>query len=1341
MPDTTGAQFQEVLEVGVDTAAFSEGLARLESIYSDFLKRLAANGGTGSDIINVGGLASVNDQLQTLTKTITTIATNLGSTLSDITNGITEALGAMDKTITEKMELSSKARIEQSQTEADKRVADARRIVAASNAEGTVSKSETFASFDGRPRGIVSGPNQTEFTQADAKAIGDRLSLTLDAENQRRKAFEETAKVREASSKPTLLDAFISKQSVENIAGMVLGMGELMLVMKAVQLIMDAITLPFKLVSEFLHDGWEYATNLQKSAADLQGVIASTVVLSTDMAANYKLAGEAGVVAVQQLQLISAQTGIAVEQLQSGFKAVLEGGGASFVKDFSELPRLAELFGLAVKATGKDFMVQRTLISEIPQLLAGTETKSSKILETLGLTTQEWEKIRVAGMENHDLLERMEPLLRPFLAVAQDSELRMSGLNAQLELMKNQISAAISQPLWNAWIEVLKEAKKWLSDNKDDLVTIGKEIVTIVLFWGKIAVGFAAWLVDLKDAHNWVSLIADGFKGLSGFTTTLELSFDGLLKKLQKFGELVNSPDFLKPSAWKQFAEDLKKIDAETAQAIQDAATLANGKAGGTPVLGGRTPPPAPVDNLAAVKEDYAKKLAEVKGYFDNVRKLTEAAQKEGKISQDEEAALTLRHLQQEKDALTDLNRIYIEKAKNSGGKPKSIEAFTNKVDKDAINEDRALNNERTANELRFNLFKKALLKEEFNAAIAMNKVILADEIAAAKQFHADRVGYIARLEAQARQLNFAADIKALNDKKLAAGRNILEVAQIQAQIDRTTKQQQDAAITDTQQIKRADFKETEANYKRQNELELATFKLEEQRVNREDKHKTNQREIIADQQTLNEKYRDLLNMQFIRLNALLEEARATQGETDKVQELTAALEKLNKERDRAASNVDKGNPTTEQIGATIFGKGPDGQDINSLKEVFDDGFGKGVEGLTHAFKFFSDTVGNFINAYKQGSASGGILGGLGGVASQAGGLISSIPGGELAGGIISGIGSVMSIVGSLFTAAAKRIAKQIKEQFDQIVKNYQNGTTNLVDTISQLEAKRAEAISRLSGQKGGQDQLNQLLPQFDDELRQLKKQQTDIIKNFENSLEVLRINNDALATFLKTWQDINKQVKDYLDAGGDVNKANEFLSLSLQQAQHKAQDELNAGEQQAIQDALQLNDLLTQRVNLIKDFKRQEFDLVNADSLERRQTGAVSRGQQLSNLRAQFDLQLKALDDQIGLTTQKVAKEQEVFDIAKSAAELHRLDDELTLHALDEQITKYKALKDIITGITLGSNGLYGISPTLAGQIGTTVNNINVTVNGVGSGSNQDLANTIMDTIKSGFGSTPYGG
>jgi hypothetical protein len=405
-----------------------------------------------------------------------------------------------------------------------------------------------------------------------------------------------------------------------------------------------------------------------------------------------------------------------------------------------------------------------------------------------------------------------------------------------------------------------------------------------------------------------------------------------------------------------------------------------------------------------------------------------------------------------------------------------------------------------------------------------------------------------------------------------------------------------------------------------------------------------------------------------------------TKDQTDKLDDLKQATDDAKDALDGLANTqAPKDNTAGDDVVDSLFGSdfrdrwAAAGDDMVSKTEAIG-------SGLSNAFQVITGAIAQ----YQQGSKQGGVLGGIGSLLSSGpvSDLLQKIP---VVGAFVPLIGGALSFIGGLFTAAAKRIAEKIQKETQAILQGFKDGQTNLTQTISALQAERASAISQLSGQKGGQDQLDKILPEIDKQIKELQQQADQIKKDFESQLTVLRLHSEELGNFLKQWQDINKQVKDYLGAGGSVAKANEFLKLSLQKLRQGAVDELNSGEKDAIDDALQLNDLLEQRIKLIDEEKKAEFDIINKDAVERRQSNAVEAGRELQQKRDEFNKQLADLDSQISLETVKVAKEREVFNLATDTAALKARSNELELISLDEQIAKWKDLQTLVAGILPG--------------------------------------------------------
>lgn len=341
-------------------------------------------------------------------------------------------------------------------------------------------------------------------------------------------------------------------------------------------------------------------------------------------------------------------------------------------------------------------------------------------------------------------------------------------------------------------------------------------------------------------------------------------------------------------------------------------------------------------------------------------------------------------------------------------------------------------------------------------------------------------------------------------------------------------------------------------------------------------------------------------------------------------------------------------------------------------------------------------------------NTQGGVLGIIGGATRTLGGLIPN----EVAGGLLRGIGGLISVIGSaitsIFRRAAQRIARDIRQNFEQISAAYREGSVTLSQAIQQIEAQRADAIRRLSGQKGGRKELEKLLPQFDGALADLRARQKAVFEQFDSQLELLRV-GEAFRDVAGQVRDLVRQYRSYVDAGGDLTRANEFLSRSLEQIRSDASLALAEGEQQAIEDALRLNDLLREREQLLTDAADEERRIRSRGVLERQRSVAQDQAAELEEARRKRDARLAELDQEIGLAQLKVDSEARVFDLASERVALETRLLELRAAEFDREAAQLAALRDVVAGIVPGASGLLGLGPAL--QTSLNLGNVQIIV------------------------------
>jgi hypothetical protein len=346
-------------------------------------------------------------------------------------------------------------------------------------------------------------------------------------------------------------------------------------------------------------------------------------------------------------------------------------------------------------------------------------------------------------------------------------------------------------------------------------------------------------------------------------------------------------------------------------------------------------------------------------------------------------------------------------------------------------------------------------------------------------------------------------------------------------------------------------------------------------------------------------------------------------------------------------------------------------------------------------------------------------------------------------------ISSVMSVVTNLFSTSIQNMVNDINQQVSAINEQAQTKQIGIQQQIAELQAEEQSAISQLGGKKKAQSQLNSILQSLNTQIENLKFQAAQTVQQFNDMATAGGLGNmtGVMASWAATWQQINQQVEQYIQAGGSMSTAAEYMNQQLQQQRQTLQDQVNQGDATAINDAIQLNNLLTQRVQMMKQEAATEFGLENGDSLERNTASAVQIGTQLTQQRQQYALQLQQTNSQIALDTGRVAAESKIFSIATNLAALQAQSNALNLYSLNEQLQKMQDMQTLLNstnGLTFtpGSinpgNGLNGTQapipgePSVAGPINFAAGAI--VINGdVTEANATTLASQIASNLRSG--------
>jgi hypothetical protein len=456
-------------------------------------------------------------------------------------------------------------------------------------------------------------------------------------------------------------------------------------------------------------------------------------------------------------------------------------------------------------------------------------------------------------------------------------------------------------------------------------------------------------------------------------------------------------------------------------------------------------------------------------------------------------------------------------------------------------------------------------------------------------------------------------------------------------------------------------------------------------------------------------------------------------------------------------SSVDR---IMESFGVNMSQLSQDMSNANTATESFIIGLAGTIPALANVVT----AMGEFYNQLKKGNVLGALGGALSnkGVDSSIGSALGSAGGavGGSIGGALSQIGSempmigpaigaIMSTVTNLFSQSIQNMVTDIQQQVAAINEQAATKQIGILQQITELKQEEQSAISSLGGKKKAKSELNSILTSLNDQIAQLQMQAQQTIQQFNDMVSASNTGNAAgnavAQQWLQTWQGINQQVEAYIQAGGSTVVAAQYMNQQMQAQQQALTNQLNQGNQTAIADALQLNQLEQQKVDMMKQEAATEFGMLNSDSIERRTASAVSTGVALTNQRNSFALQMQTMNQQIALEQGRVTAESQVFDLNQSIAALQNEQNALNIAALQQQLESYKEMQAIITatsGMTFtpgsinpgaGLNGTQAPIPGMPGVTGQTVTN-NITVNGNVTAENAaTLGSEIASNIRSG--------
>jgi hypothetical protein len=388
---------------------------------------------------------------------------------------------------------------------------------------------------------------------------------------------------------------------------------------------------------------------------------------------------------------------------------------------------------------------------------------------------------------------------------------------------------------------------------------------------------------------------------------------------------------------------------------------------------------------------------------------------------------------------------------------------------------------------------------------------------------------------------------------------------------------------------------------------------------------------------------------------------------------------------------------------------------ITSLTQSFT-GLFKATEPLSDRLTQFETALTSVISGV-MGMVKGvtsGKSGGAGALSGAASGMQEGAMFGPWGALIGAGVGGTL---GGIFGSKTKSLTEdihKIQTQMQSIVSDMAAGTISMSQAISDLRQERQQAIALLSqnpkGGKGGgkgakkgytPSQAQAVIEQIDTQINALVSQQSVILENLSTSLMELS-NPIQFQDYLQSLDQIIQKYQQFASAAQgnaqEVAAANQYLNDSLQQYVTTLSQQLNQAQQQAIQDALTLINLEYQRQQIINQEAQQEYDVLTQGVLTRQRTTAMTKGQEIGQLRYQRDMQLEQINEEISLQQYKVASEQQIFGLATTRIGLETQLLEAQEEQANYQILQVQALAQVVTALQSGMS---------SGALSATITNL----------------------------------
>lgn len=329
-------------------------------------------------------------------------------------------------------------------------------------------------------------------------------------------------------------------------------------------------------------------------------------------------------------------------------------------------------------------------------------------------------------------------------------------------------------------------------------------------------------------------------------------------------------------------------------------------------------------------------------------------------------------------------------------------------------------------------------------------------------------------------------------------------------------------------------------------------------------------------------------------------------------------------------------------------------QDFGDIVAKFNGGLSKqfsemfaGVESFTKGFEQLQKSFN------KNGEPGGGISSAIGGIKqsfSQGGlsGVLSGITSiGDIAAGAVGFVGSIISGISDLFSAHAKKIAENIKDEVAAIDGAFKAGNLTVTSAISATEAQKTYALNNLSG-----DRLQQVLDQINQELVALRAQQKATLDSFNAELAKLKA-PVGIGDFNSSFVQIIQTLRTASAAGASLTDQLAYLNLSVTQLATNLNGTLRSAEQSTLSLLRQDIALQQQKADLQISYDEQRRAILSSVGLAPVLTPGQQIAQQLADLDRQHKEQVDANNEQQDQLTAQLDGQAQLYGFSVKITDL----------------------------------------------------------------------------------------